>query len=138
VIVISSPSHITTASVVVLNRHSEILLVKHPYRGWELPGGTVKNQESIRAAVLREVKEKTGLDIRLVRFCGIFQNVRASICHTLFTGKPIGSKMKMNDESLDIGYFPVKIAVRLVTWKNLKQRILHCLDDSLHPFLVEF
>jgi 8-oxo-dGTP diphosphatase len=113
--------------------------VKHPYRGWELPGGTVKEQEPMCSAAIREVKQKTGLDIRFIRFCGIFQNIRASICHLLFTGKPTGSSnITTDNESLDAGYFPVEIAMRLVTWKNLRQRILHCLDDSQQPFLIEF
>lgn len=132
------PKHILTAYVVVLNYDSEILLVKHPTRGWELPGGQVEEKESIRLAAIREVKEETGIDIKLIRYCGIFQNVRNSICNTLFIGKPIGGRIQTSDESEDVGYFPVETAMRLVSWRNIKQRIIYCLDEKKQPFFVEF
>ncbi|MBA4492837.1 NUDIX hydrolase [Paenactinomyces guangxiensis] len=130
--------HILTASVLVLNDDDEILLIKSPNRGWELPGGQVKEKESIRVAAIREVKSKTGINIKLIRFCGIYQNVRAGICHTFFVGQPVSGQLSTSDESLDVDYFPIDTALRLVTWKIFRQRILYCLDDSKQPFFVEF
>jgi 8-oxo-dGTP diphosphatase len=135
---VSIPKHIVTAGVAVLNHDHEILIVKSPNRGWELPGGQVKEKESIRVTALREVKSKTGINIKLIRFCGIFQNVRAGICHTLFIAKPIGGQLQAGQECLDVGYFPVETALRLVSWKIFKQRILYCLDEKKQPFFVEF
>jgi 8-oxo-dGTP diphosphatase len=39
---------------------------------------------------------------------------------------------------LEVGFFPIEEALEMVTWKNFKQRIEYCLDESLHPFLIEF
>jgi len=41
-----------------------VLLVRHTYsEGWYFPGGGVKNQETPKAAVIRELKEETGVEV---------------------------------------------------------------------------
>ena len=45
-----SPKHIVSAAATVLNEDGDILLVKAPERGWEIPGGQVEQGESMRVA----------------------------------------------------------------------------------------
>lgn len=47
--------------------------VKKDWRGFTLPGGHVEPGESIVEAVIREMKEETGLSIRNPRLCGVKQ-----------------------------------------------------------------
>ncbi|MCU9613081.1 NUDIX domain-containing protein [Caldibacillus lycopersici] len=132
------PKHIVSAATIVLNEKKEILLIKGPKRGWEMPGGQVEEGESLKDAAIRETKEESGIDIEVIKFCGIFQNVSKSICNTLFLGKPIGGEFATSSESLEVGYFPIEQALEMVTIGNFRQRIEYCLDESKHPFYIEF
>ena len=123
---------------IVLNEKNEILLIKGPRRGWEMPGGQVEEGEALKDAVVRETKEESGIDIEVLKFCGIFQNVNESICNTLFLGKPIGGELTTSPESLEVGFFPLEEALEMVTWNNFRQRIEYCLDEKCHPFYIGF
>jgi 8-oxo-dGTP diphosphatase len=131
------PKHILSAATIVLNDKQEILLIKGPRRGWEMPDGQVEEGESIKEAAIRETKEESGIDIEITKFCGISQNVSGSICNTLFLGKPIGGKLTTSPESIEVGFFPIQEALEMVTWKNFRQRIEYCLNEELQPFYIE-
>ncbi|GGP11840.1 NUDIX hydrolase [Oceanobacillus neutriphilus] len=132
------PKHIVSAATIVLNENNELLLIKGPRRGWEMPGGQVEEGESLREAAIRETKEESGIDVEILKFCGIFQNVNRSICNTLFLAKPVGGACTTSSESLDVGFFPVEQALEMVENGNFRERIEYCLDESKHPFYVEF
>lgn len=132
------PKHIVSAAVIVMNEKQEILLLRGPKRGWEMPGGQVEEGESLKAAAIRETMEETGIEVEILSFCGIFQNVQRSICNTLFLAKPLGGKLTTSSESLEVGFFPLEEGLEMVEWGNFRQRIEHCLDESAHPFYIEF
>ncbi len=57
-------------------QNGKILLqnrVKADWQGYTLPGGHVEPEESIIDAVIREMKEETGLTVEAPRLCGIKQ-----------------------------------------------------------------
>ncbi|CAG9620663.1 NUDIX hydrolase [Sutcliffiella rhizosphaerae] len=132
------PKHIVSAATIVVNEQKEILLIKGPRRGWEMPGVQVEEEESLKDAAIRETKEETGIDIEVLKFCGIFQNVTSSICNTLFLAKPIGGKLTTTPESLAVGFYPIEQVIEMVNFMNFKQRIEYCLDERKHPFYEEF
>lgn len=134
----TTPKHIVSAATIILNSKNEVLLIKGPKRGWEMPGGQVEEGESLTAAAIRETKEESGIDVEILKFCGIFQNVEKSICNTLFLAKPIGGTPTTSPESLEVGYFPIEEALEMVTFGNFRQRIEYCLDTTKHPFFIEF
>jgi 8-oxo-dGTP diphosphatase len=54
--------------VVVLLRGAEILLMRHRWLGlsyWVLPGGAVKDGETVADCARREMREETGLEMEL-------------------------------------------------------------------------
>jgi 8-oxo-dGTP diphosphatase len=55
-------------------RFKGIVLVERRYEplGYALPGGFVEVGETVEKAVLREVKEETGLDAQIVKLLGVY------------------------------------------------------------------
>lgn len=133
----NAPRHIISAAAIVLNDEGELLLIRGPKRGWEMPGGQVELGESLAEAAIRETKEESGVDIEIVRFCGVFQNVGRNICNTLFLARPVGGRPCATAESLESGYFPVEEALEMVDYRDFRQRIEACLEPSGQPVYVE-
>ena len=49
---------------------------KEPYLGyWSLPGGAVELGEPVVEALLREVREETGLEVSIVRLAEIYERI---------------------------------------------------------------
>jgi len=55
------PQHIVAVGGLIKNNDNHILMVKHPKRGWEFPGGQVEEGEDIISALIREVEEEAGI-----------------------------------------------------------------------------
>ncbi|QKE75743.1 NUDIX hydrolase [Arthrobacter citreus] len=134
----SNRKHSLSAGAVVLNEEGKILLISGPRRGWEFPGGVIEIGETISDGIIREVKEETGIDIELIKFCGIYHNLNSSVCATCWLGKSIGGELQTSSESLDVGFFSIEEAMSLITWSNFKERILKILNEEEHPFYVSF
>jgi len=61
---------------IIIELGGKVVLVERanePY-GWAIPGGFVDYGESLEQAAVREAKEETGLDVRLVRQLGAYSD----------------------------------------------------------------
>lgn len=128
--------HRVTAGAAVINEHNEILVIKNPQRGWELPGGHLEKEESLPEAVIREVKEETGVDIEIIRFCGISQQTDQGICSTWWLGKPIGGSPTRTEESTEVCYMPQDKVLELFEPQGYKEELVHILDVKRQPFCL--
>jgi ADP-ribose pyrophosphatase YjhB (NUDIX family) len=101
---------IRTAEGVLLQRRTDNRL-------WGLPGGGVEPGESVTQAVVREVREETGLEVRPVRMVGVYSAPEnhqivtypdGNVIHyvsTSFECRIVGGALACGIESLDLGWF---------------------------------
>ncbi len=75
-------SIVPSVTAIVRNDAGDLLLVHKTDNGlWALPGGGVDPGESVSDAVVREVKEETGLDVDVVELSGVYTNPRHVIAY---------------------------------------------------------
>jgi ADP-ribose pyrophosphatase YjhB (NUDIX family) len=64
-----------SASAVIFDRRGRVLLQQRSDGGqWGLPGGSVEIGESVTDAVIREVREETGLIVTVRRLVGVYSD----------------------------------------------------------------
>jgi len=63
----------------VIIENGRTLLIRRgsePLRGeWSIPGGTLELGESLQAGVARELREETGLDVRVLELIEVFDRI---------------------------------------------------------------
>ncbi|HEY1565313.1 MAG TPA: NUDIX hydrolase [Gaiellaceae bacterium] len=70
----SSGRPIEAAGAFVLDDAGRVLLIKENYdrRRWGFPGGAVERGETPEQAVVREVREETGVEVRIESRVGVY------------------------------------------------------------------
>lgn len=67
-----------TVDAVVTDENGKIILIRRkntPFQGsWALPGGFVEYGETVEKAILREVKEETGILIEISELVGVYSD----------------------------------------------------------------
>lgn len=100
----------------ITNEKGEILLQKRSATEniWGLPGGAVEIGESIEETAIREIKEETGLDIKVEYLIGVYSKYFAtypngdkaqSICYLFKATVLNGYLIKDNKETFDLRFF---------------------------------
>jgi ADP-ribose pyrophosphatase YjhB (NUDIX family) len=131
-------SLVVGSSAVVVDGEGRILLQRRSDSGnWALPGGTMDIGETFADSAIREVKEETGFDVRIVRIVGIYSDpghvfaysngeVRQefNIC---LAATIVGGSLAVSSESTDVRFFPLDEVPGLTMHPSIRKRI----DDYL-------
>jgi 8-oxo-dGTP diphosphatase len=102
----------TPAAGAVIVRDKTILLVQRsidPRKGdWCLPAGFMEWEEHPRQTTVRELKEETGLDIKITGIFEIFFGMDDPRTHAvliLYLADAVGGILRAGDDALDARYF---------------------------------
>jgi len=117
-----------TAAAIIEFPDNKILLVKRGtpvFRGyWALPGGKVEPKETVEEAVIREVKEETGLIVSIIKKIGEYHEkgenngIEYDYYPTCFLVKPEKGKIKRQKQEIEkiklfeINEIPEKLAFK--------------------------
>lgn len=114
-----------TVAAIIKFPNNKILLVKRAtvvFKGyWALPGGRVDAGETVEQTVVREVKEETGLHVKIVRKIGEYHEsgvqdgIEYDYYPACFLVKPIGGKVKRQGREIE--------EIRLVDLKEIPERL---------------
>jgi 8-oxo-dGTP diphosphatase len=127
------PTHIVAVGGIVENEHGEILLVKTNHGGWVFPGGQVEIVENLEAALIREVKEESGIDISVSSLIGVYSNTGV---HKWYDGvtdvptklmldflcRPLGGKLAISDETSESKWVEKEKVLDMVTATAIRTR----------------
>ena len=104
-------------AAILYNTEGQILLQRRSDNGlWGLPGGSVEIGESVRDAIIREVREETGLKAEVLRLIGVYSDPQMQIVRypdgnvvhyisALLECRILGGSLQTCDETLDLKFF---------------------------------
>lgn len=99
---------------VILRRGGEVCLVQRRFRPkagqWTLPTGFQEWEEDIEETAVREVREETGLDVRLTGLFAVHTGILPPdqpVTVVFYTGEELGGVLQAADDAADAGFFPL-------------------------------
>lgn len=119
--------------------YGNLLWVKHPSRGWEVPGGKIEPGEEPEAAVRREAYEEAGATLQDLRWLGeyaIFVDGKKSYKWAYRAELWDVEARPANSEIVDVGFFHPPLVPELARQRGDVSPIMK--DDVYPIFWNEF
>ena len=123
-------THFVSVAGLVSNDNGEILLINSPRRGWEYPGGMVEPGETFQDALIREIKEETGVDVEIIGFIGLCKNVEKDVVNIDFSCRYLSGELTTSSESSEVMWVRKEDALDMVTFPLTRKRLQNMLSES--------
>ena len=114
-------------------KDKRILLVKEADGNWSLPGGWVDVNLSVKENIIKEVREESGLDVRVDKVIAVQDREKHNlpvyaykICKIFMQCSVIGGSFQVNHETTDSGYFSLEELPPLAEEKCNAEQIRMC------------
>jgi len=137
---IASVMPIPAIEAIIINSKNEILVLKRnnpPAKGeWWFPGGRIRRGETFLQTLTREVKEETGLDVKVLGLVGVYERIfpeRHDIPIVFLCRCRDDQKVVLNSEHSDYKFLSAKEAV-----DKSHQMLKELLTDVVEKKMVEF
>lgn len=138
-------SIVVAVTAYVTNDNNEILLIRRTDNDlYAIPGGGLELGETLSQAVVREVREETGLDVEVLRLVGVYSDpahvieftdgeVRQefSIC---FTARLLGGQVRTSVESKEVLWVSRLDIDKIRMHDSIRLRIRHAQEERSEPF----
>lgn len=98
------PSLFQIRATGILVEDKKILLVKQRVsadRQWSLPGGRVESGETLETAVIREMREETGLETKIVKLLYLCEKHESDLLHITFLMQKVGGALTLPSNEFD-------------------------------------
>ena len=126
---------IVAVGAVIWNSKREVLLVRRlrPPRvdEWSIPGGKIEWGETVEAALKREVREETGLTVKILGLIEVVDSLipgpsGALLHHHVlldFTARRISGKLRAGDDAREARWVPVTALGNYPMWAETRRII---------------
>ena len=101
----------TDVRAIILHEGKLLMVQEADDEGWSLPGGWADIGDSPTEAVEREVREETGLEVKVSRLLGVWDRNQHGhppypwhVYKLIFLCETLGGELAVSHESLDVAY----------------------------------
>jgi 8-oxo-dGTP diphosphatase len=116
--------HVVAVSALIRNAAGEILMIEHPRRGWEIPGGRVEEGEDLLVALEREILEETGAKAEIGRLAGVYSHLTPpSMLLLAFLAEYHSGELVTSEESVAVEWVKPEQVVPRISNPAIRDRV---------------